>query len=222
MWWRAAAGPSLYSWAIVGRVAQRHRAAHRPLGANVARELAGVDVGDDGDARRREPVGERAGRPPVRRLDGQLAHDDARDPRAVGFDVVRVDAVVADHRGRHHDDLTEVGGIGEDLLVTRQIGCEDDLRVRGLEREGRGSGEPGSVLEQHVGRTRVSDGAAGSGWRVAARLAATASSAGGGAWAVRAPAWGRCPRAPSEVPRRATTSRRAATTRTRRSRRTTR
>src|SRR5207244_918184 len=45
--------------------AHRHGAAHRSLGADVARELARIDVGDDRHARGREPVGESAGRPPV-------------------------------------------------------------------------------------------------------------------------------------------------------------
>src|SRR6185503_11026083 len=66
------------------------------------------------------------------------------------FDVFRIDSVVADHGRGHHHDLAEVGGVGEDLLVPAQIGGEYDFCVRRLERQRRGSGEPGAVLEEDV------------------------------------------------------------------------
>src|SRR5207302_6885448 len=143
---------------VVARLlAPRDRATHRALGANVAGELARVDVGDDRHARLLQPVGERARRSPVGRLERQLAHYHAGHARAVGFDVFGIDAVVADHRGSHHHDLPEIRRVGEDLLVAGQVRGEDDFGVRSLERYRRGTGEPGSVLEQHVGWSGLSD-----------------------------------------------------------------
>ncbi len=87
----------------------------------------------------------------------QLAHHHARHPRAVRLHVLRVDAVIADHRRRHDHQLAQVGGIGEHLLVAAQIGGEDDLGAGGLELERRGSGEAGAILQEHVRRQSVSD-----------------------------------------------------------------
>src|SRR5262249_44421897 len=109
-----------------------------------------VDVSDEWDFGGGEPIEQRAGGAPVRRRRRQFPDYDARHARPVGLDVFRIDAVVADHRGGHHHDLTEIGGIGEDLLVPAQICGEDDFRVGGLKREGRRSREPGAVLEQDV------------------------------------------------------------------------
>ena len=58
--------------------------------------------------------------------------DEARDHAAGGVSTsCRIDAVVADERVGHRDDLPLVGRIGEDLLVAGHRGVEDDL-ARGL------------------------------------------------------------------------------------------
>ena len=49
--------------------------------------------------------------------------------RPAALDVLGVDAVVADQRVGHRDDLAAVGGIGEDLLVAGHGGVEADLAV---------------------------------------------------------------------------------------------
>src|SRR5439155_1649375 len=71
--------------------------------------------------------------------------------RSIGLHVFRIDAVIADHRRGHHHNLTEVGWVGEHLLVSAQIRGENDFRVSRFKREGRSSGEPGAVLEKDVG-----------------------------------------------------------------------
>ena len=55
------------------------------------------------------------------------ARSSAGDPRLARFVVVRVDAVVADQRIGHADDLTTEGRISADLLVAGHRGGEDDL-----------------------------------------------------------------------------------------------
>jgi hypothetical protein len=44
-----------------------------------------------------------------------------------GLDVLVIRADVADVRKRERDDLTRIGGIGEDLLVAGHCGVEADL-----------------------------------------------------------------------------------------------
>jgi len=56
-----------------------------------------------------------------------LAHDEALDPRAHRFSVGFVDAVVADQRISHADDLACVGRIGENFLVAGHRSVEDHL-----------------------------------------------------------------------------------------------
>ena len=64
----------------------------------------------------------------VARHAGQLADDEARRPAAGATRASSaVDAVVADERVGHRDDLAVVGRVGEHLLVAGHAGVEDDL-----------------------------------------------------------------------------------------------
>src|SRR2546426_8244392 len=83
--------------------------------------------------------------------------------------------------------------------VPGQIGGEHDFGVGGLEREGRGSGEPCSVFQEHVGRAMLRDGD----WDSAVVEESSAEALSGAAVVppARAPAPGRCPRARSAAPR---------------------
>ena len=45
------------------------------------------------------------------------------------LDVDRIDAVVADERVGHRDNLAPVGWVGEDFLVSGDAGIEDDLAL---------------------------------------------------------------------------------------------
>ena len=71
-----------------------------------------------------------AGRAPVRRAAGRVAHDVAGDPDPAGLGVLVVDAGVADVRRGHHDDLAVVRRVGERLLVAGHAGGEDRLAER--------------------------------------------------------------------------------------------
>src|SRR5262249_22592850 len=68
-----------------------------------------------------------------RRGDGRVQHDAARAGRRREidrFDVLVVGADIADMRECEGDDLSGIGGIGEDLLITRHRGVEADLADR--------------------------------------------------------------------------------------------
>ena len=56
-----------------------------------------------------------------------LAHDKARDPALAGLVILKIDAVVADQRVGHGDDLAVVGGVGQHLLIAGHAGVENDL-----------------------------------------------------------------------------------------------
>src|SRR5712691_7250761 len=107
----------------------------------VTRERARVDPLDADDAVAAQVVVEARAGAEVRRDGRRLFDDEAVHPRLPRLDVLLVDAVVADERVRHRDDLPSVRRIGEDLLVAGHRGVEDDLagrlaaRAEGLARE---------------------------------------------------------------------------------------
>src|SRR5215204_3506522 len=88
---------------------------------------AGVDAGDSGDTVAFEIGVDRADGAPVARVVAAFADDETGDPRAAGFVVVIVDAVVADEGVGHADDLATEGGVGADLLIPGHGGGEDGL-----------------------------------------------------------------------------------------------
>ena len=77
----------------------------------------------------------------------QVAPDEAFGVHARRFDVLAVDARVADVRVRERDELPAVRRVGEDLLVPGDGGVEDDLahgagtRADGAAVKGRSVGE---------------------------------------------------------------------------------
>ena len=64
---------------------------------------------------------------PVARILLVLPDDESFEMDAGRLHVLRVDPGVADQRVGHRDDLSLVGGIGEDLLVAGHPRVEDDL-----------------------------------------------------------------------------------------------
>ena len=102
-------------------------AAHGAIDAEFFSEGAGIYFADTGDAVAGEVGGEGFGGAPVAHDGGELAHDEAAGEGGAGLGVSRGDAVVADLRGGHGDDLPEVGGVGENLLVARHGGVEHTL-----------------------------------------------------------------------------------------------
>ena len=80
-----------------------------------------------------------------------LADDEAGEVRPAAFDVLGVDAVVADLRVGHRDDLPAVAGVGEDLLVAGHRRVEADFAVDFAGGADGGAGEYGAVFESEFG-----------------------------------------------------------------------
>src|SRR5256712_3993141 len=93
----------------------------------VARQRARVDVLDTHDAVAPEVLVEARAGAEVRRDGRRLFDDEPVDPRPPRLLVLLVDAVVADHRVGHRDDLPSIRRIGQDLLIPLHGGIEDDL-----------------------------------------------------------------------------------------------
>ena len=102
-------------------------AVHDAFAAQLAGQTAGVDAGETDDLLRLEVLVERYLAAPVRRIFAHLAHDKAGNPAFAGLVIVKVDAVVADERVGHGNDLTVVGRVGQDLLIAGHAGVEYDL-----------------------------------------------------------------------------------------------
>ena len=94
-------------------------------------ERAGVDFADAGDAVFGEVGVEGGLAAPVADDGGEFADDEAAGLGRGGLGVLVVDAVVADHRRGHGDDLAEVGGIGDDFLVAGHRRVENALARNG-------------------------------------------------------------------------------------------
>ena len=145
---------------LLGRRRSRWRRS-ASLVAQVARELARVDVGDADDAVAREVGVERLLRAPVRRdgLASRTTKPATRGRVVHRLGVLGVDADVAHLGRRHRDDLPAVRGVGEDLLVAGHRGREDGLAGRrrrarrrgGPRRRCRRRGRASAVLLRRVG-----------------------------------------------------------------------
>ena len=59
----------------------------------------------------------------------ELANHEASDPGATALQILVVDPVIADFGVGHRHDLTVIGGVGQDLLITRHARVEDDLAI---------------------------------------------------------------------------------------------
>ena len=97
--------------------------------AKVARQRSRVDLAQPGD-----PVAPQLlleGTLPTRMSDigGELANHERAALDAARFSSVIAAAVITDERVRHHDDLTRIGRVGDDLLVAAHAGVEHHLAV---------------------------------------------------------------------------------------------
>ena len=107
----------------------REHALHRPVDAKPADQRPGVDAFEADDVRACEIVVQIAVGAEVAHAAAVLADDEAGQMRLVAFDVLGVDAVVADLRVGHRDDLAAIARIGEDFLIAGHRGVEADLAV---------------------------------------------------------------------------------------------
>ena len=108
-------------------VAVTEGAGQGAVGAQVSRESSRVDAHDGRDAVMAQEPLEWSDRTPVGGHVREFAHHHALAPRSQRLVVERRDAVVADVRIGEADDLTGVAGVGDDLLIARERGVEDEL-----------------------------------------------------------------------------------------------
>ena len=99
--------------------------AHDAVGSQMANQGAGVDLGEHGNGIALHVlVGDLFGAP-VGADRGEFAHDQALDVGLRGFVVGVVGSVVADLGICENDDLTGIGRIGSDFLITGKRSIED-------------------------------------------------------------------------------------------------
>jgi hypothetical protein len=96
----------------------------RALAAQQAGELAGVDVGNGHGVLAHQVLRQRFRLAEVAGQQWQILDDQACGMDLVSFDVLGVDAVIADVRVRQGDDLLAVAGVSEDFLVAGDGGVE--------------------------------------------------------------------------------------------------
>ena len=109
------------------RVTGEDSGTHDARGAQVAHQLAGVDVADADDALGDEIVVKAARGPPIADGGAGIANHVSSHPDTGGFWILPVDSRVPDVRERLHHDLPIVTGIGQSLLITGHAGREHDL-----------------------------------------------------------------------------------------------
>ena len=120
------------------------------LGALLAQQTgqpSGVDIGDADDALAPQIGVETLRHAEVAGQDRQVADDEARGLNAVGLLVLRVGPDIADVGVGQGDELAQIRGIGEDLLISGHGGVEHhlaDARSIGADRR---SPEDGAVLQ---------------------------------------------------------------------------
>ncbi|MNN22188.1 hypothetical protein D3C81_1355370 [compost metagenome] len=97
------------------------------LGALLAQDagqLAGIDAGDRHHLFLLQVVREGVFLAEIGGQDRQILDDQAGGMDFRGFDILRIDTVVADMRIRQRDDLPRIARVGEDFLVTGDGGVE--------------------------------------------------------------------------------------------------
>lgn len=95
------------------------------LNAELLRDGAGIYARDAWNAVTGEPIGKGFCGAPVGVDGADLADDKASHLWGIALDVGEVDTVVADLGGSHGNDLTEIGGIGDNLLIARHGGIKN-------------------------------------------------------------------------------------------------
>ncbi len=96
-------------------------------------------------------VAKRAIRAPVARQRRRLPHDEAGHMRRLRLGITGRNAVVADLRRGHGDDLPGVGRIREHFLVAGHARVEHDLASGLALRPGRNAAVPGAVFQCQYG-----------------------------------------------------------------------
>src|SRR5689334_12766522 len=112
-------------------------------------QAPGVHALDHGHSGRAQPVFQTASGAPVRRMPGKLPDNHSAHLREGRLHVVFVHAVIANHRRRHDDDLSQVARVGKRLLVSSQVRGEHHFTKRRRQWPRAAAGKPGAVLQQN-------------------------------------------------------------------------
>ena len=144
--------PSLGHQAGVVEIGRRQDALHRPPDPRQPHQGAGVDPLDADDAVSGQKRFERFLRAEVADPAAQLANHEAADPGATALQILVVDPVIADLGVGHRHDLTVIGGVGQDLLITGHARVEDDLAIDLAPGAKGPAGEDRTVLEREFRR----------------------------------------------------------------------
>ena len=126
---QARTGVGLGHQAGIVEIDRGKNALHRAANANAAHQGPRVDAlhADDSIAGKilvQLAIGAEIARPAA-----LLANDEPGQVRLVAFDVLGVDAVVADLRIGHRDNLATIARIGKDLLISGHRRVEADFTV---------------------------------------------------------------------------------------------
>jgi len=101
------------------------------LAAQVARESAGIEVGDRHRALGQQVLGQRGLAAEIGCCQRQVLDDQAGGLHTVRFGILAAGAIVADVRVRQGDDLLAITGVGQDFLVAGHRGVEDNFANAG-------------------------------------------------------------------------------------------
>ncbi len=112
------------------RLAGDDGAALRTFFTQNACQLARIDAGDGNDIRLLQVRIERLGGTEIRYQPWQITNDQAGGVNPGGFDILFIDAGIADMRVSESDDLAAIAWIGEDFLVAGHGGIEYDFASR--------------------------------------------------------------------------------------------
>ena len=129
----------------------RQNAGHGAADPQAANQGAGVDALDAGDVVPLQVRSKVAAGAKVARNAVELADNEALHLRMGRLFIFRVDAVVADQRISHGDDLSLVGRIGQDLLVAGHAGVENDFAEGFVVRSKAAAGEDCSIFQSEFG-----------------------------------------------------------------------
>ena len=143
-------GPGLELFRVQGTVRAQGRV-HHSLFADVPGQPPGVDVADAGHAGFGQPVWQGPRGPPAGHMAADFAHDQGRQAGTCAFDVILVDAGVADVGRGHADHLPLIGRIRDHLLVSGQAGVEHHLPHCHRLRAKPLAGEHGAVRQHQMG-----------------------------------------------------------------------
>ena len=128
----------------------------RALSAQMARQLAGVKVGDGHGTLFAQISVERLAGTKIGGQQGQVLDDQACGLDAVRLHVLRINTVIADVRIGQSDNLLAIAGVGQDFLVAGHGGVKNHLTHRGTRGPDGITKIDRSVCERQDGRWGIS------------------------------------------------------------------